>query len=297
MLLFLIRLAARLPLPLLHSLGRIVGRLIYAFPGKYRARLRANATQAGYPDPAFARRAAAEAGAMVLETPKVWLGGQKSLALVTSDDHILMEARAEGRGILFLTPHLGCFEITARYVAPLMPLTVMFRPPRQAALAPILETARDTAGVHAVPATLKGVREFVRALRRKECVGMLPDQVPGEGDGVWAPFFDRMAYCVTLPGKLVSQTGVAVVLTAAERLPHGRGWHMHYVRVPEPIPETPQAQAALFNQVMETLIRKFPEQYLWSYNRYKTPRGAPPAPEVAEHATTSAAGDGTSSYS
>jgi KDO2-lipid IV(A) lauroyltransferase len=297
MLLFLIRLAARLPLPLLHRLGHILGRVVYAFPGKYRSRLRANAAQAGYSDPAFARRAAAEAGAMILETPKVWLGGKKSLALVTSDDRILIEARAEGRGILFLTPHLGCFEITARYLAQRVPLTVMFRPPRQEALAPLLETARDTAGIHAVPATLTGVREFVRALRRKESVGMLPDQVPGKGDGVWAPFFGRMAYCVTLPGKLVSQTDVAVLLIAGERLPRGRGWHMHYVRVPEPIPAEPQAQAALFNQAMETLIRKFPEQYLWSYNRYKTPRGAPPAPEMAEHATTSAVGDGTSTYS
>ena len=100
--------------------------------------------------------------------------------------------RAENRGILFLTPHLGCFEITARYLARLMPMTVMFRPPRKDILAPLLETARNSSAVNAVPATMQGVREFVRALRRGESVGMLPDQAPG-GRRRLGAFFGRMA--------------------------------------------------------------------------------------------------------
>jgi len=117
-------------------------------------------------------------------------------------------------------------------------------------------------------------------LRRGDAVGMLPDQAPARGEGVWAPFFGRMAYTVTLPGKLAAQSGAPVLLTAAQRLPRGRGWRVHFVRVPQPLPDTPEAQAALFNAAMETLIRRFPTQYLWSYNRYKTPRGAPPAPPM-----------------
>ncbi|AOB24930.1 lipid A biosynthesis lauroyl acyltransferase [Bordetella bronchiseptica CA90 BB1334] len=282
MLVTLLRMVAALPLPFLHAAGRLLGRLAYAFPGKYRDRLRANAAQAGYPQPAFARRAAGEIGAMILEMPRVWFRNEQSLGKVVSDDYAIVEAaRAEGRGILFLTPHLGCFEITARYLARQMPMTVMFRPPRKALLAPVLETARNTSAVNAVPATMQGVREFVRTLRRGESVGMLPDQAPGVGDGVWAPFFGRMAYTMTLPGKLASQTGVAVILTAGERLPGGRGWRIHYARVPGPLPDSPQEQAALINGAMESLIRRFPEQYLWGYNRYKVPRGAPPAPDSA----------------
>jgi Kdo2-lipid IVA lauroyltransferase/acyltransferase len=137
-----------------------------------------------------------------------------------------------------------------------------------------------------VPATMQGVREFVRALRRGEGIGMLPDQAPKEGDGVWAPFFGRMAYTVTLPGKLAFPNDVPVILTAGERLPRGRGWRVHYIRVPGPLPPTAEAQAALFNAAMETLIRRFPQQYLWGYNRYKTPRGAPPAPDAGGAAAT-----------
>ncbi len=279
MLLTLFRLLAWLPLPVLHGLGRVGGRIAYAWPGRYRRRLRANAAQAGYPGAAFARRAAAQAGAMILELPKVWLRNEQSLGKVVSDDNAVVEAAlAEGRGILYLTPHLGCFEITARYLTRHGPITVMFRPPRKAILAPVMESARNTSALRAVPATMQGVREFVRALKRGEAVGMLPDQAPGKGDGVWAPFFGRPAYTMTLPGKLATQTGVAIILTAGERLPAGRGWRIHYLRLPEPLPADPVEQATLINQTMETLIRRFPAQYLWSYNRYKTPAGAPPPP-------------------
>ena len=287
MLLFLVRLVAALPLPVLHAIGRLAGRLAYAFPGKYRRRLRANAAQAGYPDAAFARRAAGEIGAMILESPRIWFRHEACLAqVVPGNERIVWQAYEEGKGILFLTPHLGSFEICARYITREVPGTVMFRPPHKAILAPVLDIARNTAKVNAVPANTQGVREFVRALRRGELVGLLPDQVPGAGEGIWAPVFGRMAYTITLPGKLATQTGAAIIVIAGERLPAGRGWRLHYTRVPTPLPESPDAQAALINATMEDLIRRFPEQYLWGYNRYKTPRGAPAAPDAQNFPST-----------
>ncbi|OXR48982.1 lipid A biosynthesis lauroyl acyltransferase [Pusillimonas sp. T2] len=281
MLLFLFRLLASVPLPVLHAIGRVAGRIVYALPGKYRDRLQANASQAGYNSPAFARAAAAQAGAMIMELPKVWLRNTESLSkVVTDDDEVVKSALAEGRGILYLTPHLGCFEITARYLTQHGPITVMYRPPRKPVLAPVMDAARNTSGLKAVPANMQGVREFVRALKRGEAVGMLPDQVPTQGDGVWAPFFGRQAYTMTLAGKLAAQTGVAVILTAGERLPHGQGWRIHYVRLPDPLPANPADQALLINEAMEALIRRFPTQYLWSYKRYKVPEGAPPPPST-----------------
>jgi len=281
MLLVLIRMLAMLPLPVLHGLGRFLGRCVYALPGRYRRRLRANARQAGYDDPAFAWRAAAESGAMILETPKVWLQTPQCVSKIISDEEqVARDALAEGRGILYLTPHLGCFEITARYMVKYGPITVMYRPPRYPALEPAMEQSRNMSELRAVPASMQGVREFVRALKRGEAVGMLPDQVPSSGDGTWAPFFGRPALTMTLAGKLARQTGVAVILTAGERLPRGKGWRMHYLRLPEPLPEDPAQLARLINENMETLIRRFPEQYLWSYNRYKIPADAPPLPEA-----------------
>lgn len=277
--LFFIRSLAYLPLPLLHAAGRLLGLLVYALPGRYRQRLQANARQAGYNQKPFFRRAAAETGAMIAELPKIWFRHAQSLAKVSAGNTDVLDAAiAEGRGVLYLTPHLGCFEITARYLTRFGPITVMYRPPRQKALEPVMQAARNTSGVKAVPANVRGVREFVRALRSGQAVGMLPDQAPGKGEGVWAPFFGRPAYTMTLAGKLALQTGVPVILIAGERLAGGKGWRIHYHRLPEPLPQSPEQLAALINQHMELLIRRFPEQYLWGYNRYKTPKGAPPPP-------------------
>jgi len=279
MLVFTLRILSLLPLRVLHALGRACGYLVYALPGRYRKRLIENARQAGYDDPKFMRRAAAETGAMIFEIPKVWLQEQQAVDRVeVVDEDVLSAAKAEGRGILFMTPHLGCFEVSARCVSHNYPLTVMFREPRQSFLRDFVQLARNNSKMRAVPATTKGVREFVRALKRGEGVGMLPDQVPGQGEGVWAPVFGRPAYTVTLPGRLASQTKVAVLLAAAERLPKGQGWRLHFVRVPDPLPESALDQATLINTAMESLIRRFPEQYLWSYNRYKVPSGASIAP-------------------
>ncbi len=273
-----LRVFAKLPLPVVHSIGRMIGRLLYALPGRYRQHLLENAAQAGFATPAFARQAAAETGAMMSELAHVWFRSSTCMARVTCDDfEVIEQALAERRGLIMLTPHLGCFELAARYAAERIPFTIMFRPHRKAFLRDVLETVRDTSNLKAVPANSQGVRAFVRALRQGEAVGLLPDQAP-KGDGVWAPFFGRMAYTITLPGKLAAQTGAPLIIAAGERLPGGRGWRMHVKRLQGPLPETAEAQAAWINAEMEEMVKRFPQQYLWGYNRYKVPAGAPAAP-------------------
>lgn len=284
MLLAVSRLLAALPLSFLQNAGRLIGQIVYRFPGKYRNRLQANMRQAGYTDTALMRRAAAEAGAMMSEIPKIWMRTEDVLSktVVSGDTEVIPQALAEGRGVIYLTPHLGGFEITPRYLLRYGPITVMFRPPRKAILEPLITSSRKMPGLRTVPTNMQGVREFVRALKRGEAIGMLPDQVPGEGDGVWAPMFGRHALTMTLAGKLARQTNAVLIIMASERLPKGQGWRIHINRVPDPLPENPVEMATLINQSMETMIRRFPEQYLWGYNRYKSRDDAPPHPEDAQ---------------
>lgn len=280
MLLLFFKLLARLPLPILHSIGRITGRVVYYLPGRYRNRLQRNAVQAGYKQKSFSSRAAAETGAMILETPKVWLQTEKCLEkTISNDDHVVQKIKDQGRGILYLTPHLGCFEITARYIAKTSPITVMFRPPRWKPLEPAMVQSRNTEGLNAVPANMQGVRQFVRALKKGQAVGMLPDQVPSGGEGVWANFFNKPAYTMTLAAKLALQSKVAIVVTSGERLKGGKGWRIHYHQIPEPLPETVEELVPIINQAIEEMIQRFPDQYLWSYNRYKIPNDAPAIPQ------------------
>ncbi|OGA45925.1 MAG: hypothetical protein A3F74_15615 [Betaproteobacteria bacterium RIFCSPLOWO2_12_FULL_62_58] len=110
---------------------------------------------------------------------------------------------------------------------------------------------------------------FYKALQRGEAVGLLPDQAPGVGEGAWAEFFGRPAYTMTLVGRLQKASGAAVVMVFAERLPHGRGYHLLFQSVP-----TGNLDEVALNRTIEALIRRCPAQYLWGYNRYKVPEGA-----------------------
>jgi KDO2-lipid IV(A) lauroyltransferase len=283
MLVLLFRLLANFPLPVLHALGTALGWLVYLASPSYRRRLRSNLALAG--TGARLADAIAESGKAIVELPFVWCAQQERVTRhVTMENWELVQRQLDsGKGIVFLTPHLGCFELTAQQVSLRQELTVMYRPPRKSALKPLVEGARARQNMHLAPANLSGVRMLVKALRAGQPVGVLPDQVPQEGEGVWAPFFGRAAYTMTLPAKLAQLGKADILLTYAERLPRGRGYVIRFVPFEGDLSGTAAEQAASINRAMEQLIARCPSQYFWSYNRYKRPQGvaAPEAEAVA----------------
>lgn len=283
MLVFLFRIISVFPLPVLHALGSALGWLVYLTSPSYRRRLRANLDHAGYGR--HRRAAIAEAGKSIIELAFVWCAdpARVNRHVAVEDWDLVQRALDAGQGIVFLTPHLGCFELTAQQIALKQALTVMYRPPRQAALKPLVEDARARQNLKLAPANLSGVRILARCLKSGEPIGILPDQVPQEGEGVWAPFFGRPAYTMTLPAKLALLSKAVIILTYAERLPGGRGWVVRFVPFEGELAGSPAAQAAAINHAMEQLIARCPAQYFWSYNRYKRPQGvaAPESEAVA----------------
>jgi KDO2-lipid IV(A) lauroyltransferase len=177
-----------------------------------------------------------------------------------------------------MTPHLGCFEIISQYLATLAPITCLYRPPKQRWLQRMVEIGRVREQCHLAAADLSGVRILLKALRRGEAVGMLPDQAPKVGEGRWVDFFGKPAYTMTLAARL-TESGAAVIMVWAERLPHGAGYHLHLQRPGKSIRGSTDERAQAINHEMEELIRQCPAQYLWGYNRYKRPRGAEAPPE------------------
>ena len=279
MLVNLFRLLSRLPLPVLHLTGAALGWVVYAASPSYRRRLNEHLRRAGYSG--LRRSAIAEAGKSLMELPFVWCGPARRVLPVAHIESLDLPraALAEGRGLIFLTPHLGCFEILAQAVAEHIPLTVLYRPPRKDALKPLLEVARARPAMRLAPANLSGVRMLLKTLKSGQAIGLLPDLVPQQGEGAWADFYGAPAYTMTLPAKLHQMSGAPILLAWAERLKHGRGYELRFVRFEETLSGTPEQQARSINAAMEKLIALCPSQYFWSYNRYKTPPGvaAPPA--------------------
>jgi KDO2-lipid IV(A) lauroyltransferase len=269
------RLFSGMPLWLLHAMGGLLGWLAFLGSATYRRRFLANAQVAGYGFMAV-HRAVASAGRMVAELPRLWLGRPPRCEWV--NEACVERAYEARRGLVFLTPHLGCFEIAAqcvaqRYAPRYGPLTVLYRPARQAWLAGLMADARNRPGLETAPTTLAGVRQMIRALRSGHAVGLLPDQVPPEGMGLWALFFGKDAYTMTLSARLAQQTGASVLLCWGERLPLGRGYRLHFRELQQPLASDLASAVCQVNREMEQLVRECPGQYLWGYARYKQPKG------------------------
>lgn len=279
----LFRFLSHLPLAWLHALGAALGWLAWLLSPTYRRHMRENmelalgAEQARRVRPA----AIANAGRSSFELPKIWLRplAETAARVVDISGWELVEAATRaGKGVVYLTPHLGCFEICAQYLSTHAPITVLYRPPKQAWLQTMIEAGRARAQLHIAAADLTGVRALLKALKRGEAVGMLPDQAPRFGEGVWLDFFDRPAYTMTLAARL-TESGAAVIMVWAERLPHGAGYHFHLQPPTRTIEGNTAERAQQISHEIEQLIRQCPEQYLWAYNRYKRPRGVEAPPE------------------
>jgi KDO2-lipid IV(A) lauroyltransferase len=152
-----------------------------------------------------------------------------------------------------------------------MPITVLYRRPKLAWLDPLMRAGRARGNLRLATADSSGVRQLIGALKRGEAVGFLPDHVPGTGEGEWSPFFGKPAYTMTLASRLAARENVATFLAFAKRLPRGAGYSIHVRRL-DP--------TCSINRAIEELVRECPEQYLWGYNRYKIPGGAPPPPSA-----------------
>ena len=266
----ILRVLSLLPLRALHALGSVLGWITYGMSPTYRRHLRAHLAQAGFSDARVRRAAITAAGRMIAETPAIWFRPQAEVAALVKEESGLdaaLAAHAQGKEIVFLTPHLGSFEITVQYTALRLPITALYRPPKMRWLDPLMRAGRGRPNIHLLPADLKGVRQLFRALKSGEAVGLLPDQVPRAGEGEWADFFGRPAYTMTLAGRLAERDNAACFIVYGRRLPRGQGYAMVFRPLPDTLPG--ESPARRVNRGIEALIRECPEQYLWGYNRYK----------------------------
>ena len=275
---------ARLPLSWMQRLGAALGWLVWALSPTYRRNFKAHVKSAGIAWPQ-ARPAIAAMGQMVAELPWSWMRAPD----VKLAPHIhewqgaeLFEsAMQSGRGVIFITPHIGCWELGAQAVAERFspqfgPMVVLYRPARKAMLEAVVSKGRNRPGFVAVPTNTSGIRTLLRTLRSGGLVGLLPDQVPPKGQGVWVPFLGREVYTMTLLGKLAQQTGAAVLLSHCERLGIGKGFRIIIEQLNphefSDVNATPEQTASALNRGLEQLIRRLPGQYLWGYARDKQPR-------------------------
>ena len=219
-----------LPLGLARAVGSLLGILTWLFSGPYRRRFRENWLLARahfkappkYPvkNPSMVR-ALAQAGCLAAELPAIWCNPQTVGRMTIEGWDLVQGLLARGQGLIVLTPHLGAFELGARAFARRQPITVLYRPSRSPTMERLLQRFRPAAQLTAVPANGQGVRALLRTLKSAGVIGILPDQVPSQGEGVWVNFFGRPAYTMSLPVRLAQATGAPLVWVLAVRRPGG----------------------------------------------------------------------------
>ena len=282
----LLSFCAILPLPLAHFLGTCIGWGLILIPNDLLRISKINIPLC-FPNLSAAqqrrliRASLVEAGKTMTEAGALWKWPASRLTTLikdTSGEQFFHTAVAAGSGVIIATPHLGAWEMIGIYSSMHYPITSLYRPPRLIELADLVRRGRERFGANLVAVDANGVRALYHALARGEVIGMLPDQEPGAGNGIFTSLFGIPANTMVLLSRLAIKTGAKVIFCYAERLPRGRGYHIHFMPAPDEVNQAPLEQSvAVMNNAVESLIKQQPEQYQWGYKRFRSrPEGESP---------------------
>ena len=271
------RMLSRWPVTRLWRTAAFMGPQIYRFSKRERRVTELNLARV-FPDQsaqqrkAFAIQSLQHSTATMLELGHAWMAPpekvEASILAVHGRDK-LDSARAEGRGVIVLAPHFGNWEVLNFWLTSHFPFTAMYEPPKIADLEAITRHGRERMGAQLVPTNPRGVAALLKALKRSEAIGILPDQEPAWGSGVFAPFYGHEAYTATLLPKLVARTQARVVTGVARRIP-GKGFEIHFLDADERVySEDDTLSATGVNASVEASIALDPPQYQWEYKRYR----------------------------
>ncbi len=279
----ILRLLSLLPLPIAHIVGTILGRALFYLPNQSRQTTQTN-IRLCFPElPAQQQRtliknSLIEMGKSISEMGYLWFRPKSDcLKLISkvSGEKYLHEAMQKNRGIIIAAPHLGAWEIIGLYCADIYPITILYRPPKIEQLDKMIRTARQKNGAKLVPTNSHGVKSLYKALSDGELIGILPDQDPGKNGGIFAPFFNIETNTMLLLSRLAKKNDSPVIFCYAERLPKGKGFHLHFIPANHKVSDAqPLIAATTLNSEIEKYVRKIPEQYQWSYKRFRSrPKG------------------------
>lgn len=222
-----------------------------------------------------------------LEMLRTWTRpAPQNLARLTRDGQALYDAAlASGKGVIVAAPHFGNWELLNQWLSERGPIAIVYRPPESAARDGFLQIARGAGNVTQVRAEGPAVRQLFKVLKAGGAVGILPDQQPKMGDGVFAPFFGLPALTMTLVNRLAERTGATVLYAWCERTGPDLEFALHVrpasalLADPDPV-----VAATALNAGIEAVARRDPAQYQWTYKRYtlRPPGSGEPNPYATE---------------
>lgn len=263
---------------MLHRIGMGWGNLLYWIPTRARQTTRRN-LKACFPEKTdseialLTRMSLQSTACTAMEMGKSWLVPlTETIGLVKESEGMqaFNQAVAANEGVILLAPHLSNWEVFGFFTADKVASIFMYQPPKLPALDALLKQTRSRSGIRLAPTNRQGVAQLLKALQNGELVGVLPDQVPTEGGGLYAPFFGQQALTMTLVGKLLARKKVPVFCGFAERLPDAQGFRVIVLAADAQIYSDDLAESVQgLNRSVEACVMRALPQYQWEYKRFR----------------------------
>lgn len=281
MLQFLLTLYARTPLSAAQQIGRFIGWFAWTFRLRERHTAEVNIALCFTHLPQqqqqqLVKQTLVENGKLMAELPITWLrpfSEFESRVDVREFRRHLNERYQQGKGLIVAVPHMCNWELGLHAVVSVAPTTVLYRPPRQKWLEEVMTKGRTATGAVLVPATGSGVKELVAALKRKEIIIILPDQIPKQmqnAGGLYSPFFGHPAMTMTLLSKLAAKTEAPVVLAFVKRLSRGGCFQGRILDAEAAVNDSNlEVSVGALNKTIERAVLEVPAQYQWVYRRFQ----------------------------
>lgn len=271
------------PLSIIRFLGNLVGIIVYKYSKKTRERTKKNLLITGIATvdnvEQMALNVAKNLGQTLIETILfAWNRNQyfnsKLIKKNRNIEQVFVSIKAN-KPIIFLTPHIANFEIIVKstaYILQKSKFTIIVKPSKNKLFNKLMFNGRYEKNINPVPTNKTGVISLIKALKNKQIIGILPDSVASHGDGIWVDFFGQKVFATTLSAKMIQYQLADVYIVNSIRVRNG--FEVDFIKYDMKVNDTKYIVQEIYN-ILENMIKSNPEQYFWSYDRFRKPDHAP----------------------
>ncbi|WP_445116474.1 lysophospholipid acyltransferase family protein [Acinetobacter sp. WZC-1] len=275
---FILKVIALLPLRLLQLLACWVAMILYRYDSSLKHITCINIGLV-YPDLSSQQQQLLIKNSLTsqcrtyAEFLKCWgMPSEYSLSLLKNIDgaHYLAEALANKKGVIVVIPHFGCWELLNAWLNLSSAPVIMYKPGKNKGINRYMLEARQKSNATLVSIDDRGVRAIFRHLKQGGLTVILPDHLPKPSGGIYSEFFGQNILSSTLVSRLASKTQCNVIGLSCIRNDDISSFDVHCLRLSDDILSTDlQHSVNSLNRDMQDMINVAPEQYIWSYKRFR----------------------------
>ena len=275
---FLLKAISLLPFSAGQNLGAWIGMLMWRLPTETKKTVKRNLavcfpTMGSKEADQLAEDSMRHSGMLMTEMAMAWFWPSEKIQdkiIRIQGNACIEDALEAGQGVIVAIPHVGNWEMLNFYLNNAYPGVAMYRPAKLEALDQVIRAGREKDGLRTVPTNVHGVKAMLKVLKQGGVAYIFPDQEPRPEGGVFAPFFAEPALTMSLVSRLVQKTGAQVVMAYAKRLPCHQGFEVVIKKGVEGIDSNSlDFSCAALNKSVEMCVADAPEQYQWTYKRFK----------------------------